>query len=342
MLLIGRNAAHAPYEHVPGPRGLHPLRCGEVTKGPGHETKIPSEQKLIMAEGRGVNNEGVLPNRELPEDFEDDSEDMEDDDFEDLSLSALNEVEDMVRKISERGQSLNEKLDDISEKVRIECARSESLAQGVERLGHEVDELRKVVKNDSNFKMMRDEVDKLCREWEVISKSFKCDDTFLDDLGKIAVCVEQAICSYVLPEVFMDVSDASLYDLLRVLNSDDKPFTSDPNEQTLYAAKKRWETVCESFNFPEEWKMKSGEWSVMDYTVPGDIRAIEVLKLSRVTWTPYKKLKKPISLKYAEQNIESIKDELPPWQFKLVAAFIGSLREKMTRIGLHHDRLLLD
>ena len=327
-----RNAAHARMNM--SPRRLHPLRCGEVTK-------VSSEQNLIMAEGRGVNNEGVLPNRELPEDFEDDSEDMEDDDFEDL-LIALNEVEDMVRKLSEQGQSFDKKLDDISEKVRIECARSESLAQGVERLGHKVDELTKVVKNDSNFKMMRADVDKLWREWEVVSKSFKRDDTFLGDLGKIAVCVEQAICSYVLPEVFVNVSDASLYDLLRVLNSDDKPFTSDPNEQTLYAAKKRWETVCESFNFPEEWKMKSGEWSVMDYTVPGDIRAIEVLKLSRVTWTPYKKLKKPISLKYAKQNIESVKDELPPWQFKLVAAFIGSLREKMTRIGLHHDCLLLD
>ena len=46
------------------------------------------------------------------------------------------------------------------------------------------------------------------------------------------------------------------------------------------------------------------------------------------------KLEKPISPKCAEQNIESLKDELPPWQFKLVAAFIESLREKMTRIGL--------
>ena len=120
-------------------------------------------------------------------------------------------------------------------------------------------------------------------------RSFKCDDTFLDDLGKIAVCGEQAICSYVLPEVFMNVSDASLSNLLGRLNRDNK--ASDPNGQILCTARKRWETVCESFNFPEEWKMKSGEWSVMDYTVPGDIRAIEVLKLSRITWKPYKNLK---------------------------------------------------
>ena len=77
---------------------------------------------------------------------------------------------------------------------------------------------------------------------------------------------------------------------------------------------------------------------VYDCTVPGDIRAIEVLKMSGVNI----KFPTPISLKYAEQNVESMKDELPLWQFKLVVAFIGSLRDKMIRNGLHHDCLLLD
>ena len=34
-----------------------------------------------------------------------------------------------------------------------------------------------------------------------------------------------------------------------------------------------------------------------------------------------------VSLKYAEENMESMKDELPLWQFELVADFIGSSRE---------------
>ena len=38
--------------------------------------------------------------------------------------------------------------------------------------------------------------------------------------------------------------------------------------------------------------------------------------------------------------MESIRDEMPPWQFNLVAAIIRSLRDKMTKSGLHHDNLL--
>ena len=268
--------------------------------------------------------------------FEDDSDDTEDD-FEDL-LSALNEVKDLRKELSQQNQSFNEELKSLSQAIRIESARSESLTQNVENLGHKVDELTKVVKSDS-LKTMRDQLDNLSTEWKVIAKVLNFDANLLDDLGIVAVCIEQAICSHVLPEIFINDSDAGLHDLLGFLNSDEKPITSDLNEleQVLCTAKKRWETVCEGFNFPEEWKTKSGEWSAMDCTVPGDIRAIEVLKLSRVSTNI-----KPISLKHAEKNIKSIKDELPPWQFELVATFIGSLREKMTRIGLYHDCLYLD
>ena len=50
----------------------------------------------------------------------------------------------------------------------------------------------------------------------------------------------------------------------------------------------------------------------------------------------------PIRLTYAEENVEAMKDELPPWQFELVAEFIGSLRDKLTKTGLHHNYLHLD
>ena len=83
---------------------------------------------------------------------------------------------------------------------------------------------------------------------------------------------------------------------------------------------------------------KSGEWDIYDRTVPGDIRAIEVLKLSGTSMF----CTGAISLKCAEENLECIKHIMALWQFELVAAFIGSLREKMTKSGLHHDYLLLD
>ena len=42
----------------------------------------------------------------------------------------------------------------------------------------------------------------------------------------------------------MHILDACLYELVRILNGEDKPFISDPNEhQILCAAKKQWETV---------------------------------------------------------------------------------------------------
>lgn len=142
-----------------------------------------------------------------------------------------------------------------------------------------------------------------------------------------------------LPEVLMNGADANLHNLL---NSNDKPFTSDLNKsdcEKLCAAKKRWGGICEKFGFPEKWKTKSGGWDIMDYTVPGDIRAIKVLKYSRAHVGTNEK---PVSLKHARQSVECIKGELPPWQFELVAAFIGSLKDNMTRSGLHHDYLCLD
>ena len=159
---------------------------------------------------------------------------------------------------------------------------------------------------------------------------------------EIAVDVEQAICSNVLPEIFMKGLNANLHHLLNHLNDPAQHFPLDPNvydrDKILCEARERWAIVCKTFDFPIEWQMKTGEWDVYDCTVPGDIRAIEVLKLSGTSMP----CTSHISLKYAEENLESIKNNMAPWQFELVAAFIGSLREKMTKSGLHHDYLLLD
>lgn len=140
---------------------------------------------------------------------EDTEDDSEDDQFEDL-LSVLNEVKDLRKQLSEQNQSLDEELKRLSEAVRIESVRSESLTQNVEKLGRKVG-----VKNDS-LKEMRDKLGHLCTEWEVIAKvlNFDCESNLLDDLGKIAVYVERAICCHVLPEIFTNGSKASLCDLL--------------------------------------------------------------------------------------------------------------------------------
>lgn len=236
-------------------------------------------------------------------------------------VSALGELKDLVRISNEQEQWFEEKLAYVSQQVRTVSAEATSLKQDVERMGNEIDALRAFI-----------------TERIEILESVSLEG----GLSMIAVYVEQAICSYVLPEVFMNNSSASLHDLLNILNSDDSLFPLDPNEydckKILCDARNRWAIVCKDFKFPDEWKKRKGGWKAFDCTVPGDIRAIEVLKMCGVRVSfPH-----PISLKYAEQNVESMKDELPPWQFHLVAAFIGSLREKMIKNGLHHDYILLD
>jgi hypothetical protein len=126
------------------------------------------------------------------------------------------------------------------------------------------------------------------------------------------------------------------------LHRKDVPFPLDPNEydreRVLSNARNKWGILCKNFNFPNAWKTKADEWTIADCSVPRDIRAIEVLKTGGVSIN----YPCPISLKYAEENVESMQDELPPGHFKLVAEFIGSLREKIAKTGLHHNNLCLD
>ena len=164
----------------------------------------------------------------------------------------------------------------------------------------------------------------------------------IDLYCEVALDVEQAICSTVLPEIFiMNDLSANLHTLLKYLDNA-KSFPLDPNKydhnEILHKARDRWETVCNGFGFPKGWRIKIGEWDVYNCTIPGDIRAIEILKLSGTSMP----CSRHISLKYAEENVESIEVKMAPWQYQLVATFIRSLREKMTRSRLHHDYLLVD
>ena len=225
------------------------------------------------------------------------------------------------------------KLEWLSQMLDNEAARIESLTRTVKELEHEIED-------DDSLKTLQTQVDELSAEWrEVMDKGNA--GTLLGQYGLVAIFVEQAICSHVLPEVFVADVGASLHELLTFLNdSDVEILPLDPSEydreKVLHDARERWVVVCENFNFPDEWKTRTGGWSIYDVTVPGDIVAIELLKESGL-FMPYPSC---ISLKYAKENVEFIKGEMPAWQFDLVAAFIGSLRDKMTKSGLHHKDLL--
>ena len=110
--------------------------------------------------------------------------------------------------------------------------------------------------------------------------------------------------------------------------------------QTDYKKQKiSGQLYAKNFNFPDEWRTKTGVWEDYDCNDPGDIRAIEVLK-SQLRGV--RVIEKPISLKHAKQNVKLVKYDMPSWQFDLVDGFIGSLSEKMTQTGLPSGNLLLD
>ena len=259
--------------------------------------------------------------------------------------SALGEIQDLVRISSEQEQWFEEKLAYISQQVHTVSAQTLSLKRDVEKMGDEMEILKSGMKIEE-MEALENQVDELCRESTYASERL----TILESvslqggLSMIAVYVEQAMCSYVLPDVFMNDQGASLHDLLNMLNknSEDIHIPLDPNEhdreEILRDARKRWAVMCKDFKLPADWKTRTGGWSVYDCTVPGDIRAIEVLKRTVVSVN----FPNPISLKYAEENVDSMKDDMPLWQFKLVTGFIGSIREKMIKSGLHHDYLILD
>lgn len=215
----------------------------------------------------------------------------------------------------------------------------------MEFLKQEVDELELKLKDDSLETLQR-QADEVEKQWEALMERTKGweSDGLLGDLCLIAMYVERALCAYTFPEVFKKDDDiGSLRDLLNFLNNDDQLVSLDPSkyncEKVLEEAKERWAVVCKNFNFSDEWKTKTGVWEVSDCSVPHDIRAIEVLK---ARLGGFSVIEKPISLQYAEQNIESMKYELSLGQFDLVAGFIGSLREKMIKTGFSHGNLLLD
>ena len=244
-----------------------------------------------------------------------------------------------VNKVIEQMQGLNNKLAYLSETVRTERARIESLKEGVTKLGQKIKKFERELVADCDHdstNVLQEKIDRLCKEWDRI-KPMKEPDDIRGDLSLIGAYVEEAICCHVLPDVFVNESCPSLHDLLDYLNESEEYFPLDPSEYNceviLKNARERWENVCEIFNFPDEWKTKTGGWrKIIDCTVPGDIRAMELLKLNVVT-------KQPVSLTYAEQNVELIKDKMAPWQFELVASFITSLRDKMKKSGIHHANI---
>ena len=111
-----------------------------------------------------------------------------------------------------------------------------------------------------------------------------------------------------LPEMFLDDECATLRELLNYLNSDNEQLPEEVNsEKVLSEARQRWETMCDKLELPDEWKTKTGEWKLSDYTVPNVLRAVELLRNRGVSLA----CPECIDLKYVEQNVLSVEKCMP-------------------------------
>ena len=127
----------------------------------------------------------------------------------------------MLREIDEQQQSLEENLEKLSKGLEAGLAQQETLKKILLAIGREM---------DSISSMQRRHIEESCKVTAERRKSLESGHNIPGDFGMVAVYVEQAICAYVLPEVFSvnDVS-ADIDDLLNFLNGDDKLFPLDPD-----------------------------------------------------------------------------------------------------------------
>ena len=256
----------------------------------------------------------------------------------------LRELRDRLQQVEEKDKWFREKLDFLSKEINTEQQGYQSPTEQVSEVKQKAEELKsEIKKTDESISSTQDCIKEFKKQLANIEQERKTcrGDYLIVDYCRIACYFEHALCSRVLPEVFVNEQDPSVHTLLDYLNGDDRSiFPLDSNkyncEKILSDARERWDIMCEKLDLPSEWKKRAGGWKVWDRTIPPEIRALDILRLGRnILDGP-----KPVSLKFAKENLSSIEDDMPSWQFELVASFIGSLRAKMVKSGLSHKYLL--
>ena len=258
----------------------------------------------------------------------------------------LKELRDRLQQVEEKDKWFREKLDFLSKEINTEQQRYQSLTEQVSEVKQKAKELKsEIKKTDKSISSTQDRIKEFKKQLADIEEERKIckGDYLIVDYCRIACYFEHALCSHVLPEVFVNEQDPSVHALLDYLNGNDRSiFPLDSNkyncEKILSDARERWDIMCEKLDLPSEWKKRAGGWKVWDCMIPPVIRAMDILRLGRNILDG----SKPVSLKFAEENLSSVEDDMPSWQFELVASFIGSLRENMVKSALHHKHLLLD
>ena len=259
----------------------------------------------------------------------------------------VKELGDRLQRIGEKDRWFQEKFHFLSKERNAEQQEYQSLTEGLDEVKQKAAELKSGTKKTAeSLNSTQYQIEDYRKRLADIKEERKAQkgDLLIVDYSRIACYFEQALCSHILPEIFVNKQDASIHDLLDYLNSDYKgTFPFGANEynykKILSEARERWDAMCEKLDLPCEWKKRRGGWKVWDSTIPSEIRAMDVLRLGRKSILDNPK---PVSLKFVEENLLSIEDIIPSWEFELVVNFIGSLRTKLVKGELVHKCLLLD
>jgi hypothetical protein len=227
--------------------------------------------------------------------------------------------------------------------------KNEELSKQVELYGNEIAKLKRDNTHLSNQvasqnkelrlqKAARDRSEsKFKREIDDLRKQIHRPKEEHDKLmmGQAASLFEQAICSYVLPDVYAKNKFLSICQLLNYLNDDRTKFpeyldlSEADAEFVLEEGRRKWIYLCRNvFKFPGDWETKTGQgWDIIvdDRNTPDVIRAIYWLKKARVPIAhPL-----PVYLQKAEEKIALMKDSYPHYLFGIIKKFISSSMRDM-------------
>ena len=207
-------------------------------------------------------------------------------------------------------------------------AKLESHTLEIEDLKEEISKLKEELKKkDGIIESLQTQIKDLKEK-----EKAKCNQDKLY-ISQAAFQFEQAICTYVLRDVFEKDQHATIKSLLKYLHGRSKLPVSDPEGELLLAAKKKWDEVCGELNLPtiNEEIGNFTDWGLDESATPDIMRAVYCLKESRIPIAH----PESISLKVAGEKLQSpaVKNSLPEWQLPLIESFIAAVQRSIERSG---------
>ena len=236
-------------------------------------------------------------------------------------------LEAKVEKLTETNITLEAKVE--SQGLEIEKLTEMNISRGLENdeLKQEISKLQKELKSkDYDIESLKAQITNLKEEQRRVQGD---QDTLY--ISQVGYQFEQAICSYILPEVFENDQFATIKSLLKYLHGKSRLPVADRSGKLLLEAKERWDKVCVHLNLPaiREGDGSFTQWGHDESSTPDVIKALSLLKKKRRTIAH----PRPISLKLAGKKLPAVKDKMPLWHFKLIEHFIATIQKSIERSG---------